>query len=128
MIYWYDSLYMDGAVRKNVRKCKKSIEQGCRRESGRGGRLFGNRCFAGKGYFVVALANNGENLFEIMNTNQMFFRYYESKKLYVLGVARDFEGAVEIFRYIMTKGYREDREFDPRRVFTKDRFVSAEKG
>lgn len=117
MIYWYDSLYMDGTVRKNVKKCKKNIEQG--------GRFFRNRCFSGKGYFVVALANNGKNLFEIMNTNQMFFRYYESKKLYVLGVAGDFEGAVEIFRYIMTKGYEEDREFDPRQVFTKDRFVSA---
>lgn len=127
MIYWYDSLYMDEIVKKNIKKCKKNIEEGCRQESGPGRRFLKNKCLFGKGYFVLVLANNGKNLFEIMNTNQMFFRYYGGKKLYVLGVARDFEGAVEIFRYIMTKGYEADREFDPRQVFTKDRFVSAGK-
>lgn len=127
MIYWYDSLYMDDIVKKHEKKCRKSIEQSCRSQDAQGHRFFRRRCFLSKGYFVVALANNGKNLFEIMNTNQMFFRYYGGKKIYVLGVAGDFEGAVEIFRYIMTKGYEADREFDPRRVFTKDRFVSTGK-
>ena len=114
MIFWYDSLYMDDTVKKKEKKCRKIIEKGCKSK-----RLFG------MGYFVVILANNAENLFEIMNTKQMFFRYYGCGHLYVLGVAKDYAGAVEIFRYIMTKGYEADSGFDPRSVFTKDRFVST---
>lgn len=121
MIFWYDSLYMDDAVRRKEKKCRKIIEEEAKSVTSWYKLLFK------KSYFIVTLAHNGENLFEIMNTNQMFFRYYGGKGLYILGVAKDYDGAVEIFRYIMTKGYGADRSFDPREVFTKDKFVCAGK-
>lgn len=116
MIFWYDELYMDEAVRKNEKKCKRVVES----------RNKWQVLPWKKSYFVIVLASNEENLFEIMNTNQMFFRYYEYKNLYILGVAKKYESAVEIFQNIMTEGYGADQSFDPRTVFTKDRFVQAE--
>lgn len=121
MIFWYDSLYMDDAVRRKEKKCRKIIEKEAKSTAAWYKLLFK------KSYFIVALAHNGENLFEIMNTNQMFFRYYGGTGLYILGVAKDYDGAVEIFRYIVTKGYGSDHSFDPRKMFTKDKFVCAGK-
>ncbi len=115
MIFWYDRLYMDDAVRKNEKKCRKIIER----------RSMWQNLPWKKSYFVLVLANNGENLFEIMNTNQMFFRYYGYTNLYIIGVAGNYEGAVEILRYIMTKGYEKDAAYNPRSVFTRGRFVPA---
>lgn len=115
MIFWYDSLYMDDAVRKNEKKCRKIIER----------RSMWQKLPFKKSYFVLILANNGKNLFEIMNTNQMFFRYYGYTNLYILGVARDYDGAVEILRHIMTKGYEKNSAFNPRAVFQKSRFTPA---
>lgn len=115
MIFWYDSLYMDDAVRKSEKKFRKIIER----------RSVWQNLPWKKSYFVLILANNGENLFEIMNTNQMFFRYYGYTNLYIVGVAGDYEGAVEILRRIMTKGYERDSAFNPRTVFKRSRFVSA---
>lgn len=115
MIFWYDHLYMDEAVSKHEKKCKKIVES----------RNKWQMLPWKKSYFIITLANNKENLFEIMNTSQMFFRYYEYTNVYILGVAKKYESAVEIFQNIMTEGYGEDSAFDPRSVFTKDRFVSS---
>ena len=73
-------------------------------------------------FYLLVLANNQENLFEIVNTNQMFFRYYEYTDVYVVGIAKNYDGAVEILRRIMTEGYGADQAFDPRSVFTRNRF------
>lgn len=114
MIYWYNNLYMDDAVRRRKRKCQITIEK----------RSIWQKLPWKKSYYIIMIAKNKENLFEIVNTNEMFFKYYGYTDIYIVGVATRYEGAVEILRRIMTEGYRKDREFDPRRVFRRDQFRS----
>ncbi len=115
MIFWLDDLYMDDTVRKKGKKYKQIIEK----------RSFWQKLPWKRSFYLITLANNGDNLFEILNTDQMFFRYYEYHKLYVVGVAANYDSAVEILRKIMTEGYKETPSFDPRKHFTKDRFAAA---
>lgn len=117
MIFWYDNLYMDDAVRKQEKECKKIIEK----------RSVWQKLPWKKNYYVIVLASNEKNLFEIMNTDQMFFRYYGYKDLYILGVAEKYEGAVEILRGIMVEGYDREPEFDPRQKFARNHFFTADR-
>lgn len=112
MIYWYDDLYMDQPVREKEEKCRKTIEK----------RSFWQKLPWKKSYYIIMLANNRENLFEIMNTSEMFFRYYGYTDIYIIGISRHYEGAVEMFRRIMTEGYRKDVGFDPRQLFRRECF------
>lgn len=126
MIFWYDSLYMDDSVRRKKEKCKRIIEKKVSRSKSPRNNFSWKNVLFGKNYYIIILANNTHNLFEIMNTNQMFFKYYEHTDVYVVGVSKDYEGAVEILRQIMTDGYRRDKEFDPRKVFTRDCFQAGD--
>ena len=117
MIFWYEHLYMDEKLRHKEKQCKKIIEHRRKWKKYPWQMLPWK-----KNYYVLALASNQENLFDIMNTDQMFFRYYEHQDLYVLGVSENYDGAVEILQQIMTDGFHNEPEFDPRKLFTKDRF------
>lgn len=112
MIFWYDNLYMDDWVRKNREKCRKTIER----------RSVWQKLPWKKSYYIITLANNKENLFEIISTDEMFFRYYGYTDIYIVGVARDYDSAVEILTNFLTKGYQKDSEYNPRNVFTKECF------
>lgn len=116
MIFWYDSLYMDDVIRKKEEQNKKIVEK----------RSFRQNFPWKKNFYIIVLANNPDNLFEIMNTNQMFFKYYEHVDLYVLGIFREYEDAVQMIQKIMEKGFERDASFDPRRLFSKNHF-SADK-
>lgn len=112
MIFWFNGLYMDESVRKNEKKCREIIER----------RSKWQKLPWKKSYYIIMLANNRENLFEIMNTSEMFFRYYGYTDIYIIGVSRHYKGAVEMLRRIMTEGYRKDTGFDPRQLFQRERF------
>ncbi len=122
MIFWYDDLYMDQDIVNDEEKCKKIIEARCGYKKGIKKKLQHNLAPWNKNYEIVILANNKDNLFEIINTRQMFFSYYESHDIYVIGIAKHYEGAVEIVRTIMENGYREEADYDPRMQFTKEHF------
>lgn len=115
MIFWYDGLLMDKAVRKKEEKCKRIIEK----------RSIWQKLPWKKSFYILMLANNSENLFEIMATNQMFFRYYGYTDIYIVGVSQDYEGAVQMLRRVMADGYAGDADFDPRKVYTKERFSAG---
>lgn len=108
MIYWYRNLYMDDAVAKHLERCKKRVE---RRRPWK------------KNYVVLTLAVNEKNLFEIMETRQLFFRRYNYLDLYVVGLASSREKAVEILREILEQGYSSNPSFQPRELFKKEDFV-----
>ena len=104
MIYWYQNLYMDEAVEKNPKRCKKRVEK---------------RRPWKKSYVVLTLAQNDKNLFEIMQTRQLFFRRYRHVDMYVVALTSDYDAAVEILQQILEKGYRENPEYNPRNVFVR---------
>ena len=112
MIYWYRNLYMDDTVAKNPERCKKRVE---RRRPWK------------KSYVALTLASNKKNLFEIMETRQLFFRRYNHMDFYVIGLTSNYEKAVEILQEILEQGYHLDPMFQPREHFKKEDFVSNEK-
>lgn len=107
MIYWYRDLYMDEKVAENPRRCKKRI---ARRRPWK------------RGYVAITLAANEKNLFEIMETRQLFFRRYAYLDLYVVGLAVSYENAVRLLQGILEKGYQMDPAFSPRKCFRKEDF------
>ena len=108
MIYWYRNLYMDEAVAKHPERCKKRVE---RRRPWK------------KSYVALTLAVNENNLFEIMETRQLFFRRYNHLDLYVVGLTSSREKAVEILQEILEQGYSSNPSFQPRELFKKEDFV-----
>ena len=57
---------------------------------------------------MLTLAQNDKNLFEIMQTRQLFFRrYHRHVDMYVVALTSDYDAAVEILQQILAKGYGE---------------------
>lgn len=112
MIYWYQDLYMDEKVAENPGRCKKRI---ARRRPWK------------KSYVAITLATNEKNLFEIMETRQLFFRRYAYLDLYVVGLAVSYENAVGLLQGILEKGYKENPAFSPRDCFPKEDFSDTVK-
>lgn len=112
MIFWYKSLYMDDKIRKQEKKCKKIIEKRS---------IFQNLPWK-KSFYIITLAENEKNLFEIMNTNQLFFQYYGRKELYVIGITVHYEEAVKIVEQIVCEAYTASETWSPRDTFVKSDF------
>jgi hypothetical protein len=102
-------MYMDKKVAKHPKRCKR--------------RVAGRRPWK-KSYVAIVLAANEENLFEIMETRQLFFRRYGYLDLYVVGLASNYENAVELLQQMLVKGYKENPSFSPRTCFDKKDFVA----
>lgn len=107
MILWYHSLYMDESVKKHPEKCKKRVSK---------------RRPWKKSYYALALAENPDNLFEIMDTRQLFFRRYSYLDIYVVGLAKDYEGAVGLLQQILEEIWQNTAPFTPRQYFDRDDF------
>lgn len=107
MIYWYPDLYMDETVRKHPKRCKKRV---ARRRPWK------------KSYVAITLATNEKNLFEIMETRQLFFRRYSYIDLYVVGLAANQTEAKKLLQQMLEDIYREDTSFRPRCYFDRDAF------
>jgi hypothetical protein len=98
---------MDEKVKKHPKKSKKRV---MRRRPWK------------KSYYALILAQNPENLFEIIGTRQFFFRRYDYLDMYIVGLAVDYEGAVKLLQQILEDIYRPDASFEPRKYFDKDDF------
>lgn len=110
MIYWYQNLYMDEKVAKNPKKCKKRV---LRRRPWK------------KSYVVITLAANSENLFDIMETRQLFFRRYSYLDIYVVGLAANQEEARSLLQKIVEKMWTEDTSVRVEDFFHKKDFIVA---
>lgn len=110
MIYWYRDLYMDDQVAKHPERCKKRVE---------------SRRPWKKNYVAVILAVNEENLFEIIETRQLFFRRYSYMDLYVVGLTSSYDRAVDLLQKMLVEGYKADPSFQPRGHFGKKDFITS---
>lgn len=107
MILWYRSLYMDEEVKKNPEKCKKRV---LRRRPWK------------KSYYALLLAENPDNLFEIIGTGQLFFRRYDYLDMYVVGLAANYSEAVALLQQILEEIWHADASFAPRKYFDRNDF------
>lgn len=107
MIHWYRDLYMDESVQKNPEKCKKRV---AKRKPWK------------KSYVAIALAQNPANLFELIETRQLFFRRYQYLDMYVIGLATNKKEAVTLLQKIVKDIWYKNPEFQPREFFDKSDF------
>ncbi len=121
MLHWYRKLYMDETVRKHPGKSRKRVEM-CHRSFRQ------SLCFWKGDYYVIALAQNDQNLFEIIEARQMFFRHYRNTDFYVVGLAGSRDSAVELVRGILESAFGQDGQFRVREYFKKGDFSQRGNG
>ena len=104
MITWYHNLYMDDRISKNADKIKSKIEE--------------NKPLLD--IYCIALASNENNLFDIMNVNELLFQHYKRNKIYILGLARGRESAKSLVARMIEDVYRETKDVRAREYFAEN--------
>lgn len=102
MIKWSNQLYFDDSIKKKPDKWKKRVEDGKLSHS----------------LFCICLASNEKNLFDIMNSNELFFRHYKKNDLYIAGLAKTREDAIDLLQDMLEDIYRETGDIKVREYFT----------
>lgn len=116
MIHWYQDLYMDQKVRENPRRCRRHIER-C------AGSLRRSLSKFWRSYYAITLPSNEENLFDIIETRQLFFRRYAHLDLYIVGLAENYDSALELLQQILLESAGQGEEFAPQSRFDKSDFT-----
>lgn len=77
MIKWCERLYLDEDIKKKPEKWKRQVEKSKPALS----------------LYCVCIASNPDNLFDIINCNEMLFRYYRQRELIIAGLAKSKDSA-----------------------------------
>ncbi len=103
MIRWADKLYLSGDItpRKKAR-LMKAIENG-------------QLTFE---VYCIAFASNPENLFDIINANDLLFPYYRRKEMEVLGLAASRGTAKLLVKDMLEEVYKATGGFKVREYFS----------
>jgi len=80
-----------------------------------------------KNYFALILAENPDNLFEIIETRELFFRHYSRRELYIFGLTSSKKNAIKILREIFEEASLREN-FDPRAMFNRQNFHGRKEG
>lgn len=64
--------------------------------------------------YVITLASNENNLLDIIPSRELLQKHYPKKELYIVGLAGDYEEALEVAGHIISDVYRKTRGFDVR--------------
>lgn len=101
MIKWYENLYMDKKVSKKPNKYIKGIEDG---------KLT-------LGLYCITLASNENNLFDIIEANELFFRHYRENILCIVGLAKGKDSALQMVQDLVMEMYHHTGEFKVKEYF-----------
>lgn len=102
MIKWSEPFYMDDMVAKKPEKWKKRIEDDK----------------PGVSLYCICFASNPKNLFDIVNSNELLFRYYKRRQLYVVGLANSYETALYLAEDMIGQIYKETGDVNIREYFS----------
>ncbi len=115
MIHWYQHLYTDETVNSKVSRAKKNVER-CLGSLKRSIQIWK------KSYYIIILAANPDNLFEIIETRQLFFKHYKKTELYVVALTKDKESAIEQLQVIIRDMWRDNPQMRVRDYFVEEDF------
>lgn len=102
MIKWADNLYLSKDITlKKKNKLMKAIESGLLTFE----------------VYCITFASNPNNLFDIINANDLLFPYYRKRKIYVLGLATSREAAKLLVKDMLEEVYNETGEFRVREYY-----------
>lgn len=70
------------------------------------------------GVYCITFASQPDNLFDIMDANELLFPHYSKVKLTIIGLAKGREEAIMLVHDMLMEVYRETGAFDVRTYFT----------
>jgi hypothetical protein len=104
MIKWYHNLYMDEKVKKKQNKYIQALEKS-------------KFTF---GLYCIAFASNDKNLFDIIETNELLFEHYKRNDIYIIGLAKGKDSAIELAESLLLEVYECTGNFKIREYFKFD--------
>jgi len=102
MILWTSRLYIGDKMKKKKERVIASINN---REA-----IFGVYC--------IAFASNPENLFDIMDANELLSPHYKKTQVQIVGLAKGKEEAIMLVKDMLLEVYHKTGEFNVRAYFT----------
>lgn len=69
------------------------------------------------GVYCIAFASNPDNLFDIINANELLFPYYRNKETRIVGLAKGKEEAMKLVQTMLMEVYNRTGNFDVRSYF-----------
>lgn len=70
------------------------------------------------GIYCIAFASNTDNLFDIMDANELLFPHYCRTEVCIVGIAKGKEEAIALVKDMLLEVYRVTGEFKVRSYFT----------
>ena len=74
------------------------------------------------GVYCIILSTNANNLFDIININELRFNFYHNTEIYIVGVSKGKKEAVNVVAEIAGKAAVEDNIHNIRSYFDKQSF------
>ena len=93
---WYDDLYVGESIIHKTNKIKWKILHNA-------GQIR---------IYVITLASNDKNLLDIIPSQELMQKGYPKKDLYVVGLAKGYDEAVEVAASIIDEVYRQTGAFE----------------
>jgi|GEM_PF-276050 len=101
MIKWAEKLYLSEDIKKKKKKIMRAVEKG-------------NLTFE---IYCITHATNTDNLFDIINVNELAFSYYTNREIYIIGLAGSKGQAKLLVRDMVEEIYSATGEFQVRDYF-----------
>lgn len=102
MILWAEKLYIGKKLKKKKDGAIASIS---------------SRKLA-PGVYCIAFASNPDNLFDIMDVNQLLFPHYNKTDVKIVGLAKGKEEAISLVHDMLLEVYNKTGSFNVRAYFT----------
>lgn len=102
MILWAENLYIGKKLRRKKDSTISSIS---------------SRKLT-PGVYCIAFASNPDNLFDIMDANQLLFPHYKKAEVKIVGLAKGKEEAISLVHDMLLEVYNKTGAFNVRTYFT----------
>lgn len=102
---WYEDLYVGESIVHKTNKIKWKIRMGA-------GQL---------GIYVITLASCEKNLLDIIPAQELLQKGYPKKNLYVIGLAKGYDEAIEVAASIVDEVYQRTGTFAVRHYLVQKR-------
>lgn len=102
---WYEDLYVGESILHKTKKIKWKILHNAGQPS----------------VYVITLASNEKNLLDIIPFRELMQKGYPKKNLFVVGLAKGYDEAIEVAASIVDEVYRRTGTFAVRAYFDEKR-------
>ncbi len=102
MVSWISGLYIGKKMKKKKDKVISSI----------------NNSEVTFDVYCIAIASHKDNLFDILNANELLFPFYKKSEVQIVGLAKGRAEALSLVEQMVLEVYHKTGNFDVRAYFT----------